>query len=109
MKHFLVVAIVLYFSVSADAALTLTEIRTASDNVLVAYFKSTIINANEVNTAALSSGGLQSQSQSMPPRMGIGNWHMRNHRWDVPMGEVLQTSPWERSPSDGKSSYTGRT
>jgi hypothetical protein len=40
--------------------------------------------------------------------MSFGNWCRKNHRWDVPMGEVLQTSPWERSPNDGKSSYTGR-
>jgi hypothetical protein len=41
-------------------------------------------------------------------KMSPGNCYRRRHRWDVPMGEVLQTSPWERSPSDGKSSYTGR-
>ena len=39
-------------------------------------------------------------------KMSLGNWYRRKHRWDVPMGEVLQTSPWEWSPSDGKSSYT---
>ena len=50
MRRLLVLAIVLGASATADAALTLKEIRTASNNVLVAYFKSTIINANEVNT-----------------------------------------------------------
>src|SRR5664280_864704 len=34
----------------ANAELAFKEIRTASDNVLVAYFKSTIIKADEVNT-----------------------------------------------------------
>ena len=41
MKRLLVLAILLGSSASADAALTLKEIRTASNNVLVAYFKST--------------------------------------------------------------------
>ena len=45
----------------AHAALRLEEIRTASNNVLVAYFKSTTINANEVNTADLSSWKLNGQ------------------------------------------------
>lgn len=40
--------------------------------------------------------------------MSLENWCRKRHRWDVPMGEVLQTSPWEWSPSDGTSSYTGR-
>lgn len=38
----------------ADAALSLKEIRTASNNVLVAYFKSTVIRADEVNTGDVS-------------------------------------------------------
>lgn len=38
----------------ADAALSLKEIRTASNNVLVAYFKSTVIQADEVNTGDVS-------------------------------------------------------
>lgn len=42
------------------------------------------------------------------PEMSLENWYGRKHRWDVPMGEVLQTSLWERSPSDAQSSYGGR-
>jgi endoglucanase len=61
MKRILVLAIVLCSSASADAALTLKEIRTASDSVLVAYFKSTTINANEVTTAPLSAWKLNGQ------------------------------------------------
>jgi hypothetical protein len=45
----------------AFAALTLNEIRTASNTVLVAYFTSTTINANEVNTADLSAWKLNGQ------------------------------------------------
>jgi hypothetical protein len=41
-------------------------------------------------------------------KLSLENWYRKKHRWDVPMGEVLQTSPWERSPSDGESSYTRR-
>jgi endoglucanase len=37
--------------VTANAELSLKEVRTASNDVLVAYFKSTTINADEVNTA----------------------------------------------------------
>jgi endoglucanase len=38
----------------ARAELTLKEIRTAADNVLVAYFQSTVIQADEVNTTNIS-------------------------------------------------------
>jgi hypothetical protein len=62
MKRVLVLAIVLCSSAPADAALTLKEIRTASDTMLVAYFKSTTINANEVNTAPLSAWKLNGQA-----------------------------------------------
>ena len=41
-------------------------------------------------------------------KMSLGNWHGKKHRWDVPIGKTLRTFPWERSPSDGTSSYTGR-
>ena len=41
--------------------MTLKEIRTASKDVLVAYFKSTVINANEVNTTNLASWKLNGQ------------------------------------------------
>ncbi len=54
MQRLLVLAIALCSSASANAALTLKEVRTASNNVLVAYFQSTTINPNEVNTAPLS-------------------------------------------------------
>jgi endoglucanase len=61
MKRLLVLAIVLCSSASADAALTLEEIRTASNNVLVAYFKSTTIKANDVNTSNISLWKLNGQ------------------------------------------------
>jgi len=61
-----------------------------------------------VDFRAHGDGGLKTQMQSRLEKMSLGNWCRRKHRWDVPMGEVLQTSPWERSPNDGKSSYTGR-
>ena len=57
----MVVALCLCSTLAANAALTLKEIRTASNNVLVAYFKSTAINANEVNTADLSAWKLNGQ------------------------------------------------
>jgi endoglucanase len=55
MKRLLILAISLGSSLAANAELTLTEIRTASKDVLVAYFKSSVINADEVNTADLAS------------------------------------------------------
>ena len=61
MKRLLVFALVLCCSVSAKAALTLQEVRTASNNVLVAYFKSTVIKADEVKTADLSAWKLNGQ------------------------------------------------
>ena len=51
MKRLLAVALILCSILAANAELTLKEIRTASKNVLVAYFKSTVILANEVNTS----------------------------------------------------------
>jgi endoglucanase len=48
--------------VPANAELTLKEIRTASKEVLVAYFKSTKIDANEVNTNDLSAWKLNGQA-----------------------------------------------
>jgi hypothetical protein len=56
----------------------------------------------------LQTGGLKSQMQSRLRKMSLENCCRKKHRWDVPMGEVWQTSPWERSPSDGTSSYLGR-
>lgn len=61
MQRLLIVAIVLCSWSSADAALKLEEIRTASNNVLVAYFKSTTINPNEVNTTDLAAWKLNGQ------------------------------------------------
>ncbi|MFI5380229.1 MAG: glycoside hydrolase family 9 protein [Tepidisphaerales bacterium] len=61
MKHLLVFAVCLCSSLAADAALSLKEVRTASNTVLVAYFKSTKIDANEVNTADLSPWKLNGQ------------------------------------------------
>jgi endoglucanase len=61
MKRFLTFAILLCCAVPASAELTLKEIRTASNNVLVAYFKSNVINMNEVNTADLSAWKLNGQ------------------------------------------------
>jgi endoglucanase len=53
-RRLLIVAACLSSSLAAQAELTLKEIRTASKDVLVAYFKSTVINSNEVNTADLA-------------------------------------------------------
>ena len=61
MKRLLIIAICLCSSLAANAALTLTEIRTASPTVLVAFFKSTTINANEVNTTNLALWQLNGQ------------------------------------------------
>ena len=61
MKRLLAMVVVLCISRTADAALKLEEVRTASNTVLVAYFKSTIIKANEVDTTDLSSWKLNGQ------------------------------------------------
>ena len=61
MKRLLAAAICLSSILAANADLTLKEIRTASKNVLVAYFKSTVINANEVNTSDLAAWKLNGQ------------------------------------------------
>ncbi len=37
--------------------------------------------------------------------MSLGNWHGERHRWEAPIGRSSQSFPWERSPSDGTSSY----
>ncbi len=53
-------------------------------------------------------GGLKTQMQSRfekrASKTGIG----KNIAGTYLRGKVLQTSPWEWSPSDGKSSYSGR-
>ena len=54
MKHLSVLVCVLCCCSTAHAELSLKEIRTASNTVLVPYFKSTKIDANEVSTADLS-------------------------------------------------------
>ena len=54
MKYLLIIVICLGSSLAANAELALKEIRTASKDVLVAYFKSTVVNANEVNTTNLA-------------------------------------------------------
>ncbi len=46
---------------AAHAELTFQEIRTASKDVLVAYFKSTVIDANEVSTNDLAAWKLNGQ------------------------------------------------
>jgi len=61
MKRILALAVCLCSSVTANAELSLKEIRTASNDILVAYFKSTTINADEVNTADLSLWKLNGQ------------------------------------------------
>ncbi len=50
MKRLSVLVSCLFCSLSVHAELSLTEIRTASNNVLVAYYKSDIIKADEVDT-----------------------------------------------------------
>jgi endoglucanase len=54
MKRLLAIVICLCCSLSVHAELTLTEIRTASNNALVAYYKSDIIKADEVDTNDIS-------------------------------------------------------
>ena len=61
MKRLLVLAILLLHSTSTRAELSLREVRTASNDVLVVYFKSSTVNANEVNTADPSSWRLNGQ------------------------------------------------
>jgi endoglucanase len=61
MKRLLVFVGFLCCCLSAHAELSLKEVRTASNNVLVAYFKSTIIRADEVNTGDVSAWKLNGQ------------------------------------------------
>src|ERR1039458_8001626 len=61
MKRLLIITFCLWSSLAAKAELALKEIRTASKDVLVAYFKSTLINADEVNTTNLASWKLNGQ------------------------------------------------
>jgi len=61
MKRRLILILCLGVSLATKADLTLHEIRTASKDVLVAYFKSTVINPNEVNTTNLADWKLNGQ------------------------------------------------
>src|SRR5262245_28872718 len=61
MKCPLLVGICLCAPLVANAELAFKEIRTASKDVLVAYFKSTVINADEVNTTNLTSWTINGQ------------------------------------------------
>ncbi len=61
MKWLMVFSVLLAFSAPASGALKLEEVRTASNNVLVACFKSTTVNPNEVNIADLSAWKLNSE------------------------------------------------
>lgn len=62
MKHQFALVICLCSSLSVNAELSLTEIRTASNNILVAYYKSDIVKADEVDTNDLSLWKLNGQS-----------------------------------------------
>ncbi|MCJ7557447.1 MAG: hypothetical protein MUP90_11140, partial [Gammaproteobacteria bacterium] len=62
MKRVWVLVICFCFVLSAHATLSLKEVRTASNNVLVAYFKNDVIQLDEVNTADLSQWTLNGQS-----------------------------------------------
>jgi len=61
-KQPLVLALVLAASWTANAELTLTEIRTASKDVLVASFQSPLLDANEVHTHDLSAWKLDGKA-----------------------------------------------
>ena len=61
-----------------------------------------------VDETILTVGGLQSQMQSRHRKSGLGSGVGENIAGSFQWEEVLQTFPWERSPSDGKSSYDGR-
>ena len=62
MKRLFVLVICLCCSLSVHAELSLTEIRTASNNILVAYYKSDIIKADQVDTNDVSLWKLNGQS-----------------------------------------------
>lgn len=61
MKHLSVIVICLCCSLSIHAELSLTEIRTASNNILVAYYKSDIIKVDQVDTNNVSLWKLNGQ------------------------------------------------
>jgi endoglucanase len=62
MNRMWITAVCLCLATPALAELSLKEIRTASNTVLVAYFKSTKIDANEVNTSDPSAWKLNGQA-----------------------------------------------
>ncbi len=61
MKWLSVLAVFFCCALSTNAELSLKEVRTASNTVVVAYFKSNIVQADEVNTADLSAWKLNGQ------------------------------------------------
>jgi endoglucanase len=61
MKQLLMAALCLCTSLTVMAELTFMEVRTASKDVLVAYFTSNVINTNEVSTDDLSAWKLNGQ------------------------------------------------
>ena len=51
---------------------------------------STTIPMDSLALLVCHDGGLKTQMQSRLEKMSLGNWCRRKHRWDVPMGEVLE-------------------
>jgi hypothetical protein len=82
-KRLLIVAVCLWSSLAANAELRFKEIRTASKEVLVAYFKSTGINANEVNTANLASWKLNGQPVTAINKFGNCSGLTGSPRWSA--------------------------
>jgi endoglucanase len=62
MKPLALITLYLGASLAAQAELSLKEIRTASKDVLVAYFNSTKVDANEVTTSGVSAWKLNGQA-----------------------------------------------
>ena len=62
MKHAFVILMFLGCSLTVQAKLSLREVRTASNNVLVAYYQSDIIKADEVDTNDVSQWRINDQS-----------------------------------------------
>jgi len=61
MKRLMLLTGLLCCSIPLHAEVSLKEVRTASNNVLVAYFKGTTVDANAVNTGTLSAWKLNGQ------------------------------------------------
>ncbi|MGA2035598.1 MAG: hypothetical protein ABSG68_25395, partial [Thermoguttaceae bacterium] len=49
----------------------------------------TYVHASQDNRRSQISNAIEAR------KMSLENWYRKKHRWDVPMGEVLPTSPWE--------------